>query len=82
MPRAQLAHADLPIPRELLGDPAHRLRAREITYRMLTKMGTVDGSTLRYVRDPRDGMLAEQGLPNDETAVVRALAMVQPRVRE
>jgi hypothetical protein len=79
MPRARIAYADLPVPRVLLADPAQRLRAREVTYRMLTKMGTVDGSTLRYVRDPLDGKLAEQGLPDDETAIIRASALVVPR---
>lgn len=73
MPKAQ---ADLPIPRERLSDPAARMRAREVLYRMLAKMGTV--RNIRFGRDPLDGPLAEQGLPNDETAVIRAVADVTP----
>jgi hypothetical protein len=79
VPRASIAYAELPIPRELLDDPASRLRARETLYRMLTKLGTVDPATLRYVRDPLDGRLSEQGLPTNETAVIRLSALVVPR---
>ena len=70
------AQADMPIPRERLSDPDARKRVRMLLYRMLTKLGTV--RDIRYVRDPLDGPLSEQGLPNDETAVVRAVADVTP----
>ncbi len=78
MARARLAHADAPIRRVALGDPAERYAIRERLYRMITRLGTVDPSSIRYARDPLDGPLAEQGLPNDEFAIVRISAMVAP----
>jgi len=74
MPRAQ---ADLPVPRAHLDDPALRLRMRMVLFGMLSKMGTV--RNIRFARDPRDGPLAEQGLPTEEVAIVRAVADVTPR---
>lgn len=71
------AHADMPVPRQLLHDPATRLKVREMLYRMLAKMGTV--ANIQFARDPLDGPLAEQGLPNDEFAIVRAVADVTPQ---
>jgi len=76
MPKAA---ADLPVPRTALLDPTQRRRMRYTLYKMLTRLGRIDHATLRYFRDPTDGPLAERGLPDDDTAVVRATAHVTPR---
>lgn len=72
------AHADMPVPRERLADPAVRQSIREMLYRMLGKLGHVDRASIKFYRDPADGPLSEQGLPNDDTAIVRAVADVTP----
>jgi len=77
--RAKRAQVDLPVPRSVLALPYQRRAIRERAYRMLSRLGTIDESTIRFGRDPLDGPLAEQGLPDDETAVIRMSAMVAPR---
>ena len=78
MARARLAHSDVPVDRSLLGDPKVRRSVRYALYRTLLKMGRIDASTIKVGRDPLDGPLADEGLPNDTTAIVRMSAMVEP----
>lgn len=72
-----LAHADIPVPRSQLRDPANRQRIRMQLFSMLNRMGVV--RNIRYARDPFDGPLAERGYPTEEVAIVRAVADVTPR---
>jgi hypothetical protein len=70
------AHADMPVDRGRLRDPAFRREIRMSLFRMLQKLGQV--RTVRYVRDPLDGPLVEQGLPSNDYAVIRAIGDVTP----
>ena len=77
--RARPFRIDHPILRSELRDPATRKALRVHLWRQMRQAGYLDESTIRYVRDPLDTPLAEHGLPDETTAVVRMSAMVAPR---
>lgn len=69
------AHVDIAVSRHALAVPVARLEIRMRLYQAaVAEFGRV--RQIRYLRDPLDGPLAEQGLPTEETAIVRAIVDV------